>query len=158
MWGRAGAWQVLRVREPGPLFEAAVTAVEENFYVDDLGTKPFEPLEAGDVCLLQLATDMDGETFVPGLYRQLAHWPAYLAHIATELGPVFGDPAMTRECDGVRERIAADVPFWLAGLGEVPPPPADAPTGHILAAIETYQGTSPQMICFGRLLREALPD
>ena len=57
--------------------------------------------------LLQLATDMDGETFVPGLYRQLAHWPAYLAHIATELGPVFADPAVTAACHDLRRRIAA---------------------------------------------------
>lgn len=107
--------------------------------------------------LLQLATDMDGETFVPGLYRQLAHWPAYLAHAATELGPLFRDEGILAECHGVRRRIAAAVPEFLAVLPPGPPPPADAPAAHILAAIETYQGTSPQMICFGRLLREALP-
>lgn len=108
--------------------------------------------------LLQLATDMDGETFVPGLYRQLAHWPAYLAHVATELGPLFADGAVIAECHDVRRRIAAAVPEFLAVLPPAPPPPDGAPQDHILAAIETYQGTSPQMICFGRLLREALPD
>ncbi len=107
--------------------------------------------------LLQLATDMDGETFIPGLYRQLAHWPAYLAHAATQLGPVFIDPAVTAECHDLRRRIATAVPEFLAVLPPAPPPPPDAPTEHILAAIETYQGTSPQMITFGRLLREALP-
>ncbi len=119
------------------------------------------PLEAGgsDVrdVLLQLATDMDGETFVPGLYRQLAHWPAYLAHAVTQLGPVFTDPTVTAECHELRRRIAGAVPEFLAVLPPAPPPPADAPVEHILAAIETYQGTSPQMITFGRLLREALP-
>ncbi len=108
--------------------------------------------------LLQLATDMDGETFVPGLYRQLAHWPAYMAHIATELGPLFEDAVVATECHGVRRRITAAVPEFLSVLPPVPPPPANAPAEHILAAIETYQVTSPQMICFGRLLREALPD
>ena len=107
--------------------------------------------------LLQLATDMDGETFIPGLYRQLAHWPAYLAHVATQLGPVFADPAVIAECLELRRRIAAAVPEFLAALPQSPPPPAGAPVEHILAAIETYQGTSPQMITFGRLLREALP-
>jgi hypothetical protein len=38
-----------------------------------------------------------------------------------------------------------------------PPIPADAPVARILASIEAYQVTSPQMICFGKLLREALP-
>ena len=122
-------------------------------------TLPLETVGADvrDV-LLQLAADMDGETFVPGLYRQLAHWPAYLAHSATGLGPVLTDPAVTAACHDLRRRIAAAVPEFLAVLPPAPPPPADAPADHILAAIETYQGTSPQMIAFGRLLREALPE
>ena len=107
--------------------------------------------------LLQLAADMDGETFVPGLYRQLAHWPAYLAHVATALAPLFTDPALADQRQSLRRRIAAAVPEFLTALPPAPPPPADAPAHHILAAIETYQGTSPQMITFGRLLREALP-
>ena len=109
--------------------------------------------------LLQLATDMDGETFIPGLYRQLAHWPAYLAHAATQLEPLFIRPrCMPRRCHAC---AAASPPpcrnSWPC-YQPAPPPPPDAPAEHILAAIETYQGTSPQMITFGRLLREALPD
>ncbi len=107
--------------------------------------------------LLQLAADMDGETFVPGLYRQLAHWPGYLAHAATVLGQLFNDHKVTRECQRLRERIDAATPDLLADLPEPSPLPGDTPVAHIFAAIETYQRTSPQMICFGRLLREALP-
>jgi hypothetical protein len=108
--------------------------------------------------LMQLAADMDGETFVPGLYRQLAHWPGFLAHAATELRPLLTDTTTVEACQALRQRIAEMVPGLLAGLPEPPPPPGGMPARHVLAAIETYQGTSPQMICFGRLLREALPE
>jgi hypothetical protein len=108
--------------------------------------------------LLQLAADMDGERFVPGLYRQLAHWPAYLAHTATGIAPLFGHPDLLAAFDGLRGRIATRTLTLLYGLPPPPPAPANAPVAHILAAIEAYQQTSPQMICFGKLLREALPD
>ena len=57
--------------------------------------------------LLQLATDMGGRTFVPGIYRMLAHWPGYLAHVATELTPLFHDRRVSGECAAFAERIAA---------------------------------------------------
>ena len=56
--------------------------------------------------------------------------------------------------DSIRERASR----LLQDLPEPPPPPSDAPAAHILASIEAYQITSPQMVFFGKLLREALPD
>lgn len=108
--------------------------------------------------LMQLAADMDNEKFVPGLYRQLAHWPAYLAHAATQIAPLFEDPAITAAADGLRASIAARASKLLQDLPEPPPAPTDAPVEHILASIEAYQITSPQMVFFGKLLREALPE
>ncbi len=108
--------------------------------------------------LMQLAADMDEEKFVPGLYRQLAHWPAYLAHAATQIAPLVDDPATTAAAGRLRESIAGRVSRLLEDLPPPPPPPADAPVEHIFASIEAYQITSPQMVFFGRLMREALPE
>lgn len=110
--------------------------------------------------LMQLGNDVDGRPFVPGLYRMLAHWPAYLAHVATELGPRFEDPA-TRECCS---RLAARVDVAATELAAAlppprpsPPRPPDAEHAPVLAAVDRYRGTSPQMVVFGTLLRDALP-
>jgi hypothetical protein len=108
--------------------------------------------------LMQLAADMDQEKFVPGLYRQLAHWPGYLAHAATQIGPLIGEAGIEAKADRLRADIAARSLALLADLPPPPPAPADAPAAHILASIEAYQITSPQMVFFGKLLREALPD
>lgn len=107
--------------------------------------------------LMQLAAYMDKEPFVPGLYRQLAHWPAYLAHAVTEIVPLLNDPDILAAGEGLRESIYMRSFDLVEQLPPPPPIPADAPVARILASIEAYQVTSPQMICFGKLLREALP-
>ncbi len=106
--------------------------------------------------LLQLATDMGGQTFVPGIYRMLAHWPGYLAHVATELTPLFHDRGVTSECEIFAARVAAlaaDMPIAPSDLPS--PPPGQA--AKIAAALDTYGRTSPQMVVFGALLQNALP-
>ncbi len=108
--------------------------------------------------LMQLAADMDNEKFIPGLYRQLAHWPAYLAYAATEIAPLHGTDDIVAAGGGLRECVGVRASYLLEDLPPPPPAPADAPVAHILTAIEAYQITNPQMICFGKLLREALPD
>lgn len=108
--------------------------------------------------LMQLAADMDQEKFVPGLYRQLAHWPGYLAYVATQITPLVTSDDIVAAGGGLREWIGIRALKLLDNLPEPPPLPPGTPVAHILAAIEAYQITSPQMICFGRMLREALPD
>ena len=39
--------------------------------------------------LMRFATQVDGKPFIPALYRQLAHFPAFLAWLADELAPRF---------------------------------------------------------------------
>jgi hypothetical protein len=110
--------------------------------------------------LLQLGNPVDGRTFVPGLYRMLAHWPAYLAHVATELGPRFDDPATRQCCHALAARVDAAANELLATLPSPPPqPPRPAAAEHpvVLAAVERYRGTSPEMVVFATLLRDALP-
>ncbi len=41
--------------------------------------------------LMGLAMDLGGARFVPGLDRQMAPWPAYLAHAATLIAPLLHD-------------------------------------------------------------------
>ena len=101
------------------------------------------------------------QPFVPGLYRMLAPWPAFLAHVATVLGPCVGDPATQTACRRVDEAIAAAVPAVFAGLPPVPdrpPMPPAAEFAGVRAALDTYRKTSPEMVVFGLMLGRALPD
>jgi len=110
--------------------------------------------------LMQLSTDIDGQPFVPGLYRMLAHWPGYLAHLATVLAPRFDDAATKMSCADVLDRIDAAVPEVFArlpALPALPPVPPSAEFDYVLAATDRYRETSPEMIVFGTLIRNALP-
>jgi hypothetical protein len=110
--------------------------------------------------LMQLGTEMDGKPFVPALYRQLAHWPAFLAWVATELGPRFAATETAKARADFREaswNAAPEIVARLPGLPDLPPPDA-ATVPRILAAIEGYATTSPEMVMFGRLIRDALPE
>jgi hypothetical protein len=110
--------------------------------------------------LLELGIEVDGRPFVPGLYRMLANWPAYLAHVATVLRPRFADPATLASCRAVLDRIDGAVPALLARLPALPAtPPAPPREQHaaVLAALARYRETSPQMVVFGALVRDALP-
>ena len=108
--------------------------------------------------LMRLATEIDGVPFIPALYRQLAHWPAVLAWLADELGPRFqaSETAAARAAFQAEARTAAaDIVARLpAGAWGMAP---DEPTAQrVLAAIERYAETSPEMTMFGRLVLEAL--
>jgi hypothetical protein len=110
--------------------------------------------------LMQLASQIGERSMVPGLYRLLAHWPAYLAHVATLIEPLLKNDSARAERQELAARIVAAADEVLAGL---PPlsthyrPPSAAHRRAIIAAIHTYRGTSPEMIVVGTLLRDALP-
>ena len=116
--------------------------------------------EAPRAVLMRFATEVDGTPFIPALYRQLAHWPAVLAWLADELGPRFHAPetAAARAAFQAAARAAApDIVARLPGPPEgAPPDPATA--RRVLAAIERYAVTSPEMTMFGQLILDALPD
>lgn len=110
--------------------------------------------------LASLGTTVGGEPFVPGLYRLLATWPAFLAHVATVLRPHLDAPAARDACRRLGDAIDAAVPGILAALPPLParpprPPAAEVPA--VLEALDTYRVTSPQMVVFGRMIRDALP-
>lgn len=106
------------------------------------------------------ATDTAGQPFIPGFYRMLAQWPALIAHLAVVLPPRFSDPATAAACDDLRHRIDHETSAILAALPALRDAPAMPPLnehGHVLDAIATYRKTSPEMVVFGRLIRDAMP-
>ncbi|MEZ5849604.1 MAG: hypothetical protein R3D68_03005 [Hyphomicrobiaceae bacterium] len=110
--------------------------------------------------LLAFATYRDGAPFVPGLYRMLAHWPAFLAHLAIVLPPRLADPQIATAFDTIRVRIDAAAPAVLATLPATPtrhPMPDEQERQHFFRIGEIYRKTSPELIVLGRLVAGALP-
>lgn len=110
--------------------------------------------------LRQLASEIDGRPFVPGLYRLLARWPGYLAHAATLLEPELKSATARTARVAIAASIVAAADDIVAGL---PPltaaqaPPDDAQARAIRQAIGSYRVTSPEMIVFATRLADALP-
>ena len=122
----------------------------------DVGALP----QAERGVLLLLSTPVDGSPFVPGLYRMLAQWPGFVAHVATVLRPHFGDPETRAICQRLLQAIDAEIPaifVALPPLREQPPRPAQTEFAGVLAALDAYRKTSPEMVVFSRLIRDALP-
>ena len=110
--------------------------------------------------LMRFATEVDGKPFLPALYRQIAHWPAVLSWLADELAPRFAAPATATARTDFRAaaRLAApDIVAQLPGVPANPPPDADT-TRRVLATIDRYAETSPEMTMFGQLILDALPE
>ena len=115
--------------------------------------------DAQRAVLMQFATEVDGVPFIPALYRQLAHWPAVLAWLPDELAPRFGshETAAARTAFQAAARAAAaDIVARLPELPESASPDA-ATRRQVLAAIDRYAETSPEMTMFGQLILDALP-
>jgi hypothetical protein len=110
--------------------------------------------------LLLLSTPVDGQPFVPGLYRMLAQWPRFLAHAATVLHPHFRDPETRALCQRLLGAIDAEIPGVFAALPPLrdqPPMPPKEEFPAVLSALDAYRTTSPEMVVFSRAIRDALP-
>ncbi len=111
--------------------------------------------------LMQLGSSLGGQVMVPGLYRYFAIWPAYLAHVATELAPLLADERVRKAGEAMARRITRAAPELVAKLPPVPKDlqrPGPAETKAILAALDMFKQTSPEMVIFATLLKRALPD
>jgi hypothetical protein len=110
--------------------------------------------------LATLGTTVGQEPFVPGLYRMLASWPAFLAHVATVLGPRLHETETRAACQRLLDAVDAAIPAMFAALplpsATIPLPPADE-VDDVLAALDAYRKTSPEMVVFGRMIGDALP-
>jgi hypothetical protein len=114
--------------------------------------------EAERSVLQRFLSGTGNTAFVPGLYRMLAHWPNLLAHFAVELGPRFRSDEKTVAAADLLRKIDDAV----AGIRKsLPTPRRPAPSAeeaaHLVRMIDGYRVTSPEMIMFGRLIRDALP-
>jgi len=110
--------------------------------------------------LLRFTTEVDGKPFVPALYRQLAAWQGFLAWLADELGPRFAAPETAAARADFRRAAREAAPAIVERLPGVPdgPAPDAATVTRVLATIDRYAETSPEMTMFGRLILEALPE
>jgi hypothetical protein len=88
----------------------------------------------------------------------LAHWPGLLAHLAVGLLPHFESAEKAKAAAELLARIDAAVADIRQGLPSAKrQPPPDGECAHLLRMIDGYRVTSPEMILFGRLIRNALP-
>lgn len=108
--------------------------------------------------LMRFATEVDGTPFIPALYRQLAHWPGVLSWLADELIPRFAAPETAAARASFRAAARAAAPDIVARLPGLPPGPApdQAAAARVLATIDRYAETSPEMTMFGQLILDAL--
>jgi len=107
-----------------------------------------------------LGTVVGQQPFVPGLYRMLASWPVFLAHVATVLPPHLHDAATRAACQRLLDAVNAEIPAVFAALPippATPPMPTAGEFADVLAALDTYRTTSPEMVVFGRMIGDALP-
>lgn len=108
--------------------------------------------------LMRFATEVDGAPFIPALYRQLARYPAFLAWLASELVPRLTTPETNAARAAFRAAALAAAPAIVQRLPDLPPRPApDAETARrVLATIDRYAETSPEMTMFGRLILDVI--
>lgn len=108
--------------------------------------------------LSRFATEVDGAPFIPALYRQLARFPGFLAWLADELVPRLTAPETNAARAAFRAAALAAAPTIVARLPGLPPGPVpDAETARrVLATIDRYAETSPEMTMFGRLILEVM--
>jgi hypothetical protein len=115
------------------------------------------PMEQQAV-LMRFATEVDGAPFIPALYRQLARFPAFLAWLADTLVPRLNAPETNAARTAFRRAALEAAPAIVRRLPGLPPGPApDAETTRrVLATIDRYAETSPEMTMFGRLILDAI--
>jgi hypothetical protein len=113
----------------------------------------------GRTVLMRFATEVDGKPFIPALYRQIAHWPAVLAWLADELAPRVAAPETATARAAFRAAAREAAPGIVAQLPGVPAgaPPHQDTVRRVLATIDRYAETSPEMTMFGQLILDALP-
>jgi hypothetical protein len=106
--------------------------------------------------LMRFATEVDGAPFIPALYRQLARYPAFLGWLADVLVPRLTAPETNAARAGFRAAALDAAPAIVARLHLATPAPDAETTRRVLATIDRYAETSPEMTMFGRLILDVI--
>lgn len=93
----------------------------------------------------------------PGLYRHLAHWPAFLGYAGVIVPPRF--EAIDAAAAGLRRGIEAAATELAAGLHPPAglPAPGAAEREGLQRAVAQFSQRIPEMVVIGTMLRRALP-
>jgi len=108
--------------------------------------------------MMRFATEVDGTPFIPALYRQLARYPAFLAWLADVLVPRLTAPETNTARAAFRAAALDAAPAIVSRLRGLPagPAPDAETTRRVLATIDRYAETSPEMTMFGRLVLDVI--
>ncbi len=108
-----------------------------------------------------LMVPIDGQPFLPALYRHYARWPAFASYLATEIPHRRSEPAVVL---AEKRAIEGIVTAAKTLFQKLPRPPEDLVLPNsstaklILDAIHRYRETSADMICTGQALLSSLPE
>ncbi len=101
-----------------------------------------------------------GQRWVPGVYRHLANWPAYLAHVGAVLLPRLESGALAQAgvamIDGARD-AAVELARCLPPPGTGFQPPRRDKAEALAAVLDSLIPNIPEMVVACTLLTDALP-
>ena len=102
----------------------------------------------------------EGTAFLPGVYRHLANWPAYLAHVGAVMWPYLETGEILRASMSIADaagKAADELVSRLPVAGDGLSPPAPAQAEEMSAILSTMTQKIPEMIVICNLLGDALP-
>ena len=104
--------------------------------------------------LQPLSLVIDSTSFVPGLYRMLAHWPEYLAHVSEVLTEDSVQETLAPSIEALPTEIDRQALALDAYCERVPPPvtPGSAAALGLVDVIDRYRKTSPEMVIYSKFL------
>ena len=101
-----------------------------------------------------------GRAFLPGVYRHLANWPAYLAHVGALMWPYLETGEILRASMNIvaaADKVAADLVSRLPAASGSLPPPTSTQAEEMLGVLSVMTEKIPEMIVICKLLSDALP-
>ena len=102
-----------------------------------------------------------GTGFLPGVYRHLANWPPYLAHVGAVLWPYLNSGEILRAGGSIAkaaEAAADELVVRLPATASTHPSPTPEQAAAMTAILSNMTQKIPEMILICKLLADALPS
>ncbi len=102
----------------------------------------------------------EGTDFLPGVYRHLANWPAYMTYAGSSLWPRLESGEVLRAGESIADAAGAAADSLVTKLPEPPGdlrPPRAEQTATLLTVLDSMTQKIPEMIVVCKLLGGALP-